>query len=188
MANQESLFKRYGVRYPGGTIIFKEGDKGNKCFIILSGRVELYKKMETVISDADTVAERDIPLNIIGKGDIFGEMAMLEGKPRSASARALTDTEMLALDKDAFLNLIQTQPQISFSLLKTMSERLRVTSEKIKHMVMHFEELNKTLTTTSSALSNLQEAESQLKEKVKKQKEELEKQVIAIKRTRKQGR
>lgn len=102
-----------------GTLLFKEGDKGDALYFILEGSLEI-----TQTSGAD----REIVLATFKPGDYFGEMSLLDEKPRSASARAVTDCRLLALDREDFAVLLEKNPAIALQLSRAISERLRKTT------------------------------------------------------------
>jgi len=86
---QAQLFTRFGKKIPPGTTLFQEGDKGEEMFIIQSGKVKISKRIRGV---EKTLATLD-------KGEFFGEMAILNDKPRSASAETTEESEMLVIDR-----------------------------------------------------------------------------------------
>jgi CRP/FNR family cyclic AMP-dependent transcriptional regulator len=77
---------------------------------------------------------REAVLSILGPGEVFGEMSLLDGMKRSATCSALTDTEVLIIYRDDFLNLLQKYPQIAISLLKELAQRLRKADLQIKSL------------------------------------------------------
>ena len=99
-----------------GKIIFQAGDPGDALFIIKSGEVELYVK--------DTAGQKII-LTVVEKNDLFGELSMLDSRPRSATAAALTDCELFLLDRDDLLLLFKKQPDAALNMLAAMSSMLR---------------------------------------------------------------
>jgi len=102
--------EREPVRYSAGQTIFKEGDTGAFLYIVNSGTVAIVlqgKRLERV-----------------GAGGTFGEMAIVDRSPRSATAYAETDCELLALNRDDFLALLKTNPSFGISLLKALTARL----------------------------------------------------------------
>ena len=99
-----------------GNTLFKTGDFGESMYIIRSGTVELFIK--------DTAGQKII-LKIAGEGDIFGEISMLDNRPRTASALALEHTELFALDRDDLLLLFRKKPDAGLNMLAAMSEMLR---------------------------------------------------------------
>lgn len=106
-------------------IIFKEGTTGNALYIINFGRVEIKKNVNEKEDDYKILA-------IFEQGDYFGEMSLLEDKPRSASACAQEETSIFILKREDFLKLLQSSPQVAvdqlLGLLKIISDRLRKTS------------------------------------------------------------
>lgn len=100
--------------YPKDTMIFSEGMPGSELYIIQKGSVKITK-----ISD-----NNEVLLAVLRPGDIFGEMAILENKPRSASAVAFEDAYLLAVNKANFERMVQTQPQIVTRLTTLLSERI----------------------------------------------------------------
>lgn len=110
----------------GNEILFHAGEPGESLFIVKSGEVELYIK--------DTTGQK-IVLTIAEKNDLFGELAMLDDKPRSATAMALTETELYVLNREDLLSLFQKKPDAALSMLASMSGMLRKADELIKSRV-----------------------------------------------------
>lgn len=101
-------------KYPKDTMIFSESQNGAEMFIIQSGEVEISK----------VVQGNEVVLAVLKKGDMFGEMALLENKPRSASAIARTDCVLMVINRSNFNQMVSTQPQLIFKLTITLSERI----------------------------------------------------------------
>jgi len=106
-------------RYEAGQIIFKQGDIGTTMYIVVKGHVNIFMPGE---------ASRLISLKDLTQGEYFGELALVDDKPRSASARAVTDVDLLELTRDMLLTYIGLQPRAALAILHTMSERLRETN------------------------------------------------------------
>ncbi len=98
-----------------GECIFNEGDTGAEMYVVQSGRVRIYLKTQKQI----------ITLATLKKGDFFGEMALLEELPRSASAEAVGEVALISLSKSDFKFLIQQHPDIAMKVLAKFSTRLR---------------------------------------------------------------
>ncbi len=112
-----------------GEILFREGDPGDEIYIIKRGKIRIYKNIE---GEEKTLA-------ILKEGEIFGEMAVLDGKPRSASAEALENTILEVLSKESILSVINSDPMIKF-LIDTMVERLRTADEQLRLLTIRHEE------------------------------------------------
>ncbi len=100
--------------YPKDTMIFSECQSGNDMYIIQSGQVKISK----------VVNENEVILAVLQKGEFFGEMALLENKPRSASAIAHEDCTLMVLNRSNFVQMVATQPQLIARLTTTLAERL----------------------------------------------------------------
>lgn len=109
-----------------GETLFHTGDFGESLYIIRSGAVELFIK--------DTTGQK-IVLKIAAESDIFGEISMLDNRPRSASALALEDTELFVLDRDDLLLLFSKKPDAALNMLAAMSEMLRETDKLLQTRV-----------------------------------------------------
>ena len=112
----ESLTQR---SFPAGAIIFEQGDIGNALYVIQSGDVNIYLPGE---------ASRRVSLADLAPGEIFGELALFDEQPRSASALATTDTVLLELQHSRLELFLATRPRVAMTLLRTMSRRLRETN------------------------------------------------------------
>jgi CRP-like cAMP-binding protein len=100
--------------YPKDTMIFSEGQPGEELYIIQKGSVKITK----------IVDNNEVLLAVLKQGDIFGEMALLEAKPRSASAVAYEECQLLAVNKENFQRMVSTQPQIVTRLTQLLAERI----------------------------------------------------------------
>jgi CRP/FNR family cyclic AMP-dependent transcriptional regulator len=109
-----SMFAKFGVNYQPGDIIFCEYEPGNEFYLLQEGRVKVTK----IVSDTEKT------LDIFHPGDIFGEMAILEDQPRSATAIAMEKIKVLKFNKENFNVLLQGNPQLAVKLLKIFSNRI----------------------------------------------------------------
>jgi CRP-like cAMP-binding protein len=107
----ENVFTR---AYPKDTMIFSESMPGREMYIIQKGSVKITK----IVNDSEVL------LAVLRQGDMFGEMSLIESKPRSASAIAFEDAVLLAVNKENFARMVQTQPQIIARLTTTLAERI----------------------------------------------------------------
>jgi CRP-like cAMP-binding protein len=111
LGHQPDEFNR---TYPKDTMLFAEGEQGDELYIIQKGSIKISK----------IVDNSEVLLAILKPGDIFGEMALLESKPRAASATAYEDCQVLAVNRANFERMIGTQPQIITRLTTLLSERI----------------------------------------------------------------
>jgi CRP-like cAMP-binding protein len=109
-----SVFQRFAKTFQKGDIIFCEYEPGDNFYLIQSGRVEIVKIMGDIQKTID----------ILNPGEIFGEMAILEEAPRSATALALDTVVALEFNRENFEVLMQGNPQIALKLLKLFSKRI----------------------------------------------------------------
>ncbi|NJD57287.1 MAG: cyclic nucleotide-binding domain-containing protein [Nitrospirae bacterium] len=123
-----------GRTYASGEIIFSEGEKGEVMYVIQAGKVNIMKNTPS----------GELTLATLDSGDIFGEMALFDKMPRSATAKALGNARILSIDKKKLFSTISHDPTLVFKMLETMSKRIRLLNE----------ELSK-LKKTKSALVNL---------------------------------
>jgi CRP-like cAMP-binding protein len=101
-----------------GQIIFAEGQRGDKMYILKEGEVDLWVG--------------DKLINTVGRGDIFGEMALIDFGTRSATAKAKTDCVLVALDEKKFLALVQTNPKFALQVMRVLVQRLRSMDRQVK--------------------------------------------------------
>src|SRR5690349_944568 len=106
--------------------LFQAGEPGDSLFIVRSGSIELFIK--------DTVGQK-IVLTISEAGDLFGELSLLDSGPRTATAVALSDTELLMLDRDDLLLLFQKRPDAALNMLAAMSTMTRKADELLRTRV-----------------------------------------------------
>lgn len=121
------LWAQFGREFDAGATIFSESDEANRCFLIQSGRVRLIKRTRQI--------ERS--LTVLGPGDLFGEDALLaDSAPRSATALALTDLEVLSLDRNTFESLLADNAEIATRLVGLLVRRLRDAEEQLENAML----------------------------------------------------
>jgi len=113
----ESLGKR---TFGKGMIIFHKGSPGQTMYIIESGKVRIF-----ILSESG----QEISVNIYGPGDVFGELALLDGLPRSAGAVAMEKTVTFNLHRDDFLRHLEVCPRMARSIMEVLSTRVRYTTD-----------------------------------------------------------
>jgi CRP-like cAMP-binding protein len=127
MKIDKGLFQKSVKAFEPGQVIFKEGEPGDQMFIIIQGAVEIRKR--TSASTART-------LSTFKPGDVFGEMAIIENKPRSATAVATTASRMLVLNEPLFLAMIERNPDFARKMIQVLSERLRKANLLIQNLTI----------------------------------------------------
>jgi CRP-like cAMP-binding protein len=113
-------------KFEKGEIIFREGDLGDLMYILKRGNVDLKKKVE----------KGEVVLKTISKpSEFFGEMALIDRQPRSASAVAITETTVLAIDGPSFEKMIISNGSFALKIIKILSERIRNSNEHLEKLI-----------------------------------------------------
>ena len=113
------------MNYPKNKIIFLEEEEGNELYMILKGSVKIVRISES---------GEEITLAVLQKGDFFGEMSLLDGKPRSATVISDEDSILILFNKNNFEKVIEKYPRIALKLLKELTSRLRKADDLIGNL------------------------------------------------------
>jgi CRP-like cAMP-binding protein len=120
----EALAGRARVeRMRRGKTLFRKGDPGSSLMAVLQGRIKIC---------VAAPSGREAVLNLIGPGQVFGEIALLDAGPRTADAVALAETELLVLERRDLLPLMRAHPDIALRIMAVLCRRLRKTSEQVE--------------------------------------------------------
>jgi CRP/FNR family cyclic AMP-dependent transcriptional regulator len=109
-----------------GTNIFVKGDPGTSLCAIGAGTVKI---------SVPSVDGKDAVFNVLGKGAIFGEIALLDGNPRTADATAVTDCELFVIERRDFLPLMRAEPEIALKIIEILCSKLRRTTEQAEEVM-----------------------------------------------------
>ena len=107
-----------------GTVLFRAGDGGDAMYLIEEGKIRICVR---------TKQGHEVTLTELGRRDFFGEMALLEGKPRSADARVAEDARLAMLSREHFLSFVRSNPNVALEMLTALANRLRHTDELLRH-------------------------------------------------------
>jgi len=110
-----------------GQTVFQTGDEGSYMVAVLSGRIRI---------SATSPEGREVTLNMIDAGEVFGELALLDGKPRSADATALEDSKLMTVERRHFLPYLTSNNVLTLRVIDVLCERLRDTSETLGNFAM----------------------------------------------------
>ena len=124
-AELEKLFKTR--KFPKNSIIVNEGDESASLYVIVKGEVKVF------LSDENG---KEVVINLLGTGESFGELSILDGLPRSSSIMTTMPSELAMLSQNEFSRLIDKYPQISRTLLKNLSQRVRDLSENVRSLAL----------------------------------------------------
>src|SRR5512139_1905578 len=111
------------LEYGPGDVVVRQGEEGERLFVVKSG------VLEVLASPAD--GADPVPVAYLGEGEVLGELALLTGSPRSATARAPERAEVLTLEKSVFLDLMATLPRFAQDLCAVLARRLEATTLKV---------------------------------------------------------
>ena len=113
--------------YPKGSVILFEDDPGDSLFVVRDGRVKV------VLIGEDG---REVILGVLGVGEYFGELSLIDDRPRSAHVIAMEDSNLLVLRREDFRKRVESSPSVAWSLLTELSRRLRRADDKIGGLVL----------------------------------------------------
>src|SRR5207245_2855585 len=113
--------------YPRNSVILFEDDPGDALYIVATGQVKV------VLIGEDG---REVILSVLGEGDFFGEMSLIDEEPRSAHVIAMEDSNLLVIRREDFQAILQQSPGIAMGLLRELSRRLRRVDEKVGSLVL----------------------------------------------------
>ncbi len=127
------------ARYLAGQQVLTDGEAGGTMFIVTAGRVELYLK---------NVAGEHVPLGFVEPGELFGELSLLDNQPRSASARAVDNTELIVIDRGDLQQLITAHPAAALDMMAILGKRMREANLQLHERVAR--NVNEEIPTPSS--------------------------------------
>ena len=113
--------------YPRNSVILFEDDPGDALYVVAEGQVKV------VLIGEDG---REVILSVLGEGEFFGEMALIDDEPRSAHVIAMEDSTLLVLRREDFQGILKQTPSIALALLRELSRRLRRVDEKVGSLVL----------------------------------------------------
>jgi CRP/FNR family cyclic AMP-dependent transcriptional regulator len=125
MREEKLLFKKFGMIFPAGTVLFEEGQPCTGMYIIQKGRVRLYKK----------AGRKKITIDVLEDGDFFGEMACLLGQPRSINAVVEEESQILVVESEVLDELFREKSGLGIKVLGNLASRLRKAYEIIGRLV-----------------------------------------------------
>jgi len=123
MTIRKEVYTKHVIGVPAGKIVFSEGDPGDVMYIIIEGEIEISKR---------TSLETSKTLITLKAGDIFGEMAVIEKKSRSATAIATQQSRLLSMDEGLFFSMIEKNPDFAVKIVRVLSERVRRSNSLIQ--------------------------------------------------------
>ena len=120
------LYQTFGKKFSKGAILFREGDEGTEMFVLRTGKVAISK----------TAHGLEKVLSTLGPGEFFGEMSIITGKPRTATATVVEDAQILVFDQKTFEAMIRGSPEIAVRMVKTLAARLAEADAQIENLLL----------------------------------------------------
>jgi CRP/FNR family transcriptional regulator, cyclic AMP receptor protein len=157
--NSETLRRLEGVAvrrsYPKNTVLISEGDQGDQLYAVLSG------KAKAVVMDPEG---REIVVNLLGPGDCFGEIAMIDGETRSATIVTTEPTQVLTVGRADFTPILTSNPDLMHHLLKVLARKVRAATSMVESLAFEdvYARLIRLLTNLARPKGNLLVVEERL--------------------------
>lgn len=130
-ADEAKFLARFERAFPKGSVVFKENDDGREMYVIRDGSVEVSK----------SVRGKKKILAVLKRGDFFGEMAVLNNRPRSATVTCQDDCKLLILDGKTFESFLRSDIEVSIRLVKRLAQRLQTADDLIENLLIGDEDL-----------------------------------------------
>ncbi|RMH38586.1 MAG: cyclic nucleotide-binding domain-containing protein [Deltaproteobacteria bacterium] len=124
--NDRQLFERFGSTFPPGHVLFREGDAGSEMYVIQSGEVEISRALRG----------RDTVIAVLGPGEFFGEMAIVNNRPRSATATVRAEARLLVIDAKTFEAMLRGRAEIAVRMIKALAARLDRANQQIEILLL----------------------------------------------------
>lgn len=112
---------------PRRVMLFLQGDAGTNLYIVESGKLKVV---------AENSAGRHVILNVLGPGDSFGELALLDGEPRSATVTTITETNLLSIAQEPFLSFLATRPELAIAVARNLAGQVRRLSNSVRDLAL----------------------------------------------------
>lgn len=122
---EDTLYREFGRDYAQGSVIFKEGDPGDRVYFIQSGKVRIDK----------SVGERFKTLGVLARGDLFGEMALISDRPRTATATAVEACRLVALDSGTFFRILRSSYDVTVKVIEQLAARLAEADRRLETLL-----------------------------------------------------
>jgi CRP/FNR family cyclic AMP-dependent transcriptional regulator len=122
----DQLFQRFGKEFKAGTVLFREGETGRDMYVVQQGKVTISMR----VGDVEKI------LSTLGPGEFLGEMAILNNKPRSATATCAVDCKLLHVDAKTFEAMVRSSGEIALRMIKKLAERLQDANEQIENLLL----------------------------------------------------
>ena len=120
------LTKHCTIRsYPANTILINEGDDSSSLYVIIEGEVKVFVNDEH---------GKEAILSIMGEGEYFGELALIDDSPRSASVMTIKPTKVMIITKADFKRCLKDYPELAFNLIRAMSKQIRALTDSVKNL------------------------------------------------------
>jgi CRP-like cAMP-binding protein len=117
---------RFARDFPAGTVLFEEGQPGDYMYVVTSGEVEIRRK----------VGETERVLAVLPAGEFFGEMAILNARPRSATAVVRVDSRLLVIEGSTFEAMLRARPEIALRIIKALALRLENANQHVELLLL----------------------------------------------------
>ena len=124
--NDLAALERYAVNFPAATVLFREGDEGNDMYVIQTGSVEITR----------TIGDRERTLAVLPAGEFFGEMAIINDRPRSGTAIVKTNAKLLVIDRGTFESMLAGKSEVAVRMIKTMGARLERANQQVELLLL----------------------------------------------------
>jgi CRP-like cAMP-binding protein len=122
--NAQDPSQRFAREFPRGAVVFREGETGGPMYVVQRGRVRIAKRTR----------DGELPLAVLGPGEFFGEMSILSGQPRSATATCEEDSRLLVVEARSFEGMLRANGEIAVRMIRELASRLARADAEIERL------------------------------------------------------